>query len=84
MRPRGKSQALDPVRIWPKRGQQLGRDAICGEWWPSGTVACCGVFAVCWSAPGGLTHWAPLHAFDINTRDGLIAECARADRGAFA
>lgn len=74
-------EAQGPVRFYPKFGQQLGRDAIRGEWWPSGSVECSGVFAVCWTAPGGRTYWAPLHAFDIGTRDQLIAECERQDRG---
>lgn len=69
-----------PIRIYPQRGQQLERDAIRGEWWPSGAVDCAGVFAVCWSTHGGRTCWAPLHAFDIRTRDELIEECARQDR----
>lgn len=73
-----------PARVFPKRGLQLGREVIRGTWWPSGTVACAGVFAVCWNAPDGRTYWAPLHAFDIHTQDELIAECARADRGALA
>lgn len=81
MSARTTSQVQGPVRIYPQFGKKLARNAIRGEWWPSGNVQCTGLLSICWCAPSGRTYWAPLHDFDVGARDQLIAECERQDRG---
>lgn len=77
--------AQGPVRIYPTHGRPLDISVFRGQpWRPSGTSACCIVFAVTWQSHSGRTFWAALHDFDEFTQKHLLAECARHDRGAFA
>lgn len=68
-----------PRRFMPRPGQALTLDNVRGPWLPSGTVNCCGMFAVVWSTRSG-DFWAPLHDFAPVDQLRLIDACRQLDR----
>lgn len=65
---------IAPRRFYPARGQSLSLSNIHGPWLPTGSVACCGVFAIVWSTRKG-DFWAPLHDFAPADQLHLIEQC---------
>lgn len=69
----------EPRRFVPNRGERLTLQNIIGEWWPTGSVAGAGVFAVRWATRSG-EFWAPLHDFEPDDALRLIDACRDEDR----